>query len=88
MKALPSPSVAARTPLDAVRDLRREIARISGELDRFRVLRDCIRREFADIGSLQRRVAFQLHPDRGGDGETLRTLNRLFGILEEYVRGD
>jgi len=36
-----------------------------------------------NVGSIRRRTAFHLHPDRGGDAELLAKLNALFDVVEK-----
>jgi hypothetical protein len=83
-----TPSIA-----QAVKELRMEFSCVKSELHDAKRENDRLKNELAKCGSLyqalsdleisklRRRVTFYCHPDRGGDGELMSTLNALFDCL-------
>lgn len=83
-----APSIA-----QAVKELRMEYSCVKTELHNAKLENDRLKSELAKCGSLyqalsnielpklRRRVTFYCHPDRGGDGELMSTLNALFDSL-------
>jgi hypothetical protein len=80
--------------LSAVSQIRTQFAAMKAELEESRymiaILQSDLRCKRAKqrtvnelpVAALRRQIAFRLHPDRGGDGETMARLNALFDLIE------
>jgi hypothetical protein len=60
----------------------RETAALRREVNDWRARHRQLSR--VDVAALRRRLAFQYHPDRGGDAELMSTLNSFFDAIEGY----
>lgn len=63
-----------------LREAHGEIARLEGELARWRARYRAAQR--IDVPWLRRQVAYYCHPDRGGDGNLMTSVNVVFDFLE------
>ncbi len=61
-------------------DAKMEVAELKDQVAGWRSRHHSIRR--LDVSSLRRQVAFQCHPDRGGDSNLMTRLNALLDVLE------
>jgi hypothetical protein len=70
---------------DELRHTKGENDRLRQELVRWRS--QCRSSPVSNTAALRRHVAFYCHPDRGGDGELMSTLNALFDFLASFECG-
>ena len=69
---------------DELCEARREIRRLQGKLGRIQHLTEAM--AAIDIDALRRKVACYCHPDRGGDGEVMSTINMVLDYLDSEER--
>jgi hypothetical protein len=99
MTTIDTKAVRGCSLTDTIGRLRSEFTSLENELRHAKSENSRLRRELtrwrsqyrsspvSDTAALRRHVAFYCHPDRGGDGELMSTLNALFDFLAAFECG-